>query len=57
MGIVLLVVIYLLPTIIAVYRQTSVAAVIINIFLGWTLLGWVFALILALQNKTRQVVI
>ena len=45
--------IYLIPTIIAICRRAyySVAAITINILLGWTFLGWVIALILSLLNK------
>ncbi len=42
--------IYFLPTIIAVARKKSnlLLIVLLNIFLGWTVIGWVVALILAL---------
>lgn len=40
--------IYLLPAIIATSRGRAVAPIwILNIFLGWTLLGWVAALVWA----------
>lgn len=49
----LLLALYLLPTIIAVGRKVvnvgSVAA--INVFLGWTLIGWVVALAMALRTN------
>ena len=40
---------YLLPTVIALGRKhrQSLAIVVLNIPLGWTLLGWVVALVLA----------
>jgi hypothetical protein len=47
-------VIYLAPTIVAVARNTESIAttVVINVFLGWSLFGWVFALVTALgQTK------
>jgi hypothetical protein len=42
--------IYFMPTIIAIARKRSnmVLVLLINAFLGWTLVGWVIALILAL---------
>ena len=53
MGFVILIEIYLIPTTIAICRKAyySVAAITINILLGWTFLGWVIALILSLLNK------
>ena len=41
---------YFLPTIIAVARKKSnlLLIVLLNVFLGWTVIGWVVALILAL---------
>lgn len=39
---------YFVPSIIAFQRQASILAVLlINIFLGWTIIGWVAALALA----------
>lgn len=39
--------VYLLPSIVALIRgkRNTAGIVILNIFLGWTLLGWVGALI------------
>jgi len=41
---------YFLPAIIAAARQTHNATgiLLLNIFLGWTLIGWVVALVLAI---------
>jgi hypothetical protein len=51
---VLILIFYFLPTIVAVARkvtnQGSVA--VINIFLGWTLIGWVVALAMACRTST-----
>lgn len=48
--------VYFLPTIVALNRkvmnQWSVA--VINLFLGWTLLGWVVALAMALRTTTTK---
>jgi hypothetical protein len=42
--------IYFLPTIIAIVRGKGnlLLILLLNIFLGWTLIGWVVALVLAL---------
>ncbi|WP_239331076.1 superinfection immunity protein [Frankia sp. CiP3] len=42
---------YFIPTIIAVVRKRQVASVfVINLFLGWTLVGWVVAIALAVSS-------
>lgn len=48
--------IYLIPTIIAICRKAyyAAAAITINILLGWTFLGWVIALILSLLNTPNR---
>lgn len=40
-------VLYFIPTIIAFFRQhnNKLAIFLLNLFLGWTLLGWVIALV------------
>jgi hypothetical protein len=52
---------YWLPTLIAVFRQThsALGIAVVNFFLGWTVIGWFLALILALgaSNNSRVVVI
>lgn len=51
----LLIGVYFIPTIVATQRNVlnkwSVA--VINLFLGWTLLGWVVALAMALRTATE----
>jgi len=44
---VLLIAIYFLPTIIAMVREkkAAVSIFLLNLFLGWTFLGWVAALV------------
>lgn len=51
-----LVAIYHLPTSLAIYRKTDKALIvqIINVFLGWTIVGWVVALVMALSSKKLQ---
>jgi hypothetical protein len=48
---------YFLPAIIAAARHThnSAGIVLLNIFLGWTLIGWVVALLLALFSAPKWV--
>ena len=45
---------YMLPTVVAVLTKNgqTIPVFIINLFLGWTLLGWVVALALAFWKKT-----
>jgi len=49
---------YLLPTLIAWLRHASELAVvvIVNVALGWTVLGWWVALVLALRRTASPVV-
>ena len=43
---------YLLPTLIAVIRRApdTATVAILNILLGWTLIGWILCLVLALRK-------
>ena len=52
----MLVGLYFLPTIIAVDRHVvnKWSVVVINVFLGWTLIGWVVALAMALRTATEK---
>lgn len=45
-------VMYFLPSIIALARSKRdlLAIVLLNFFLGWTLIGWIVALVWALKN-------
>lgn len=45
-------VMYFLPTIIAAVRSKRdvVSIAVLNIFLGWTLIGWIIALVWALKE-------
>lgn len=46
-------VIYFIPTIIGADHKQSIPIFILNIFLGWTFIGWVIALVWASsKNKT-----
>jgi hypothetical protein len=43
---------YFLPTIVANSRKRQVGSIfVLNLFLGWTLLGWVVALVWAMSEK------
>ncbi len=47
--------IYLLPSIIVIFnrrKRAKIGVIILNIFLGWTFVGWIIALVLALQADT-----
>ena len=50
---------YWLPTLVALVRQTPSALGIaaLNFFLGWTVIGWILALVWALAANTRPQVI
>lgn len=47
--------IHFLPTIVAALRGSrhTVAIFLINLFLGWTVIGWVLALIWAFSSETH----
>lgn len=48
-------ILYLIPTLVAWYRSHHNTAAIgaVNLFLGWTVLGWIGALIWALTRPPR----
>lgn len=48
--------IYFLPTVVASLRQhlQTVAIFVLNLLLGWTLLGWVAALVWAFTHQTKS---
>jgi hypothetical protein len=48
-------VIHFLPTIVAALRQSrhTVAIFLINLFLSWTVIGWVLALVWAFTSETH----
>ena len=47
-----LVVIYFVPTFVAMARQHHAVSVFLtNLFLGWTVIGWIVALVLALTRR------
>ena len=54
-GFVILAALYLLPTVIAFKRRTSIRGVVAvtNIFLGWTAVGWIASLALAFAPREQ----
>lgn len=48
--------IYFLPAIVAIKRQhcNTLAILVLNIFLGWTFLGWVGALVWAFMAHSKS---
>ena len=58
-GVLLCLTIYLLPTGIAVIRKRTNGGgiFVLNLFLGWTIFGWVVSLVWAVtEDKNKQVV-
>lgn len=49
------VLVYFVPTLVALYRQhhQTGAIVVINLFAGWTFIGWVAALAMACSAKQK----
>ena len=52
-GIVLIGFIYFLPTIIGWNKRNATAILMLNLFLGWTFVGWVIELVWAFTNDTQ----
>lgn len=52
-------VLYWLPTLIAIVRQTpsALGVAMLNFFLGWTVIGWIMALVWALAAPPRIIVV
>ena len=48
--------IYMIPTLVAGYKghQHCAGIAILNLFLGWTLVGWIVALIWAVTNPNPK---
>ena len=54
-GLLMIAALYFTPTIVAAIRHHQVASVaIVNLVFGWTFIGWVVALVMAVRDK-RQV--
>jgi len=50
-GLIIILFTYILPSIIGRNKRNSTSITLINIFLGWTLIGWVAALIWAINDE------
>lgn len=48
---IMIICIYFLPIIIGRHKKNIMAIGVINFFLGWTLIGWVLALIWAVMEE------
>ncbi len=53
--ILLALIVYFIPTVIAVRKQhtNKTAIILLNVFLGWTFIGWVVALIWSVMKKDK----
>ena len=47
-------VIYFIPTIVAGGKKNAAQVFVLNLFLGWTLIGWVIALVLAVKHEEKN---
>ena len=50
-------VIYFIPCIVGRNNRNASTVFLVNLFFGWTLLGWVIALILAISDSKETVVV
>ena len=53
---ILIIALYFLPIIISIFREHSnkTPIILITIFLGWTIIGWIIALMLAFIDNTES---
>ena len=51
--------IYFMPSIVGFFRNRSngMAIVLTNLFFGWTVIGWIIALIWAVSDDKRTIII
>lgn len=56
MSLLLVLAFYFLPSMVAMGRKHRLAATIfvVNLFLGWTVLGWIIALAMAVGPATKE---
>jgi hypothetical protein len=54
MRLVIILALYFLPAIIGWRKENSIAISALNLFLGWTVIGWVIALVWALKEDPRR---
>lgn len=55
--IVLFLVLYFLPSILGYKKSNANAICVLNFFLGWTLIGWVVALVWAVSKDKKEIII
>jgi len=56
--IIVLILIYFLPSLISYgIHRNYVSIFILNLFLGWTILGWIFALIWAYNKDKKETIV
>lgn len=48
------IVIYFIPSMVASRKKNASAIIALNFFLGWTLVGWVVALVWSLTHEEKQ---
>ena len=53
-GLLLLLVLYFLPTIVGCRKRNAPAICVLNLLLGWTILGWIVALVWACTIDERR---
>lgn len=56
-GIILILAIYFLPSIIGFNHRNVNSIFVLNLLLGWTLLGWIVAIIWAVSNDKKETII
>ena len=49
-----LVLLYFLPTIIGHKKQDFVAIFLVNLLLGWTIVGWIITLVWAIRKESKK---
>jgi hypothetical protein len=60
MGVVLVIALYILPSIVAATRSEKVnvgSVIVINLLLGWTIVGWIVSLSMAVGNAKQSITI
>ena len=52
-------ILYFLPALVAAHRKhrQTVPILLLNFFLGWSVLGWIFAIVWAFTNSTPQTIV
>lgn len=50
-------IIYFIPSIIGRKQRNFTSILLLNIFLGWTLIGWVVALIWAVSKEKKETIV